>query len=80
MVANRLFIYRTFLVVDLSLVLSLVNLSQAFPDFIGKVKSVDDGDTITVLHDGKDERMRLNGIDAPEKTQVYGNKAKQFTE
>jgi hypothetical protein len=40
---------------------------------------VDDGDTIIVLHDDKAEHIRLNGIDAPEKTQAYGKKSKQYT-
>ncbi len=40
---------------------------------------VSDGDTITVLHSGKPERIRLHGIDCPEKRQAFGNRAKQFT-
>ncbi len=40
---------------------------------------VSDGDTITVLHKGKPERIRLNGIDCPEKRQAFGRRAKQFT-
>ncbi len=40
---------------------------------------VSDGDTITVLHNGKGERIRLHGIDCPEKRQAFGNRAKQFT-
>ena len=48
-------------------------------DFTGKVVGVADGDTITVLHDGKGERIRLHGIDCPEKRQAFGNRAKQFT-
>src|SRR2546426_11174143 len=47
--------------------------------FIGKVVGVTDGDTITVLHNGKGERGRLHGIDCPEKGQAFGKKAKQFT-
>ncbi|HET8579853.1 MAG TPA: hypothetical protein VFL31_02555 [Nitrospiraceae bacterium] len=31
-------------------------------DFSGKVVGVTDGDTITVLHNGKGERVRLHGI------------------
>jgi len=42
----------------------------------GKVVKVADGDTITVLHDGRRERIRLYGIDAPEMGQSYGRKAK----
>lgn len=38
-----------------------------------------DGDTIEVLHNGKAERIRLNGIDCPEKKQAFGQKAKQFS-
>jgi endonuclease YncB( thermonuclease family) len=47
--------------------------------FQGKVIGVADGDTITVLHDRRPETIRLNGIDAPEKAQAFGNRAKQFT-
>ena len=45
----------------------------------GKVVGVADGDTITVMHDGKGEKIRLYGIDCPEKKQAFGSKAKQFT-
>ncbi len=48
-------------------------------DFTGKVVGVSDGDTITVLHSGKGERIRLHGIDCPEKRQPFGKRAKQFT-
>lgn len=41
--------------------------------------SVTDGDTIKVLHNGNAEKIRLYGIDCPEKKQAYGKKAKQFT-
>ena len=33
--------------------------------FSGKVVSVLDGDTIEVLHNTREERIRLNGIDCP---------------
>jgi len=45
----------------------------------GKVIGISDGDTITALHNGKGERIRLYGIDTPEKGQAFGKKAKQFT-
>ena len=48
-------------------------------DFEGKVISVLDGGTIEVLHDHKPERIRLYGIDCPEKRQAFGQKAKQAT-
>ena len=46
-------------------------------DFSGLVVSVLDGDTVEVLHNNKAERIRLNGIDCPEKGQAYGKRAKQ---
>ena len=44
----------------------------------GKVVSVADGDTITVLDAEKiQHKIRLQGIDAPEKAQAFGAKSKQ---
>ena len=53
----------------LSVVLSLILLSPivAFADFTGRVVGVTDGDTIKVMHNGKAEKIRLHGIDCPEK-------------
>ena len=45
----------------------------------GKVIGVADGDTITVLHNGQPEKIRLWGIDCPEKRQDFGTKAKHVT-
>jgi micrococcal nuclease len=45
----------------------------------GKVVGVADGDTITVLQDRTQYKIRLYGIDTPEKSQDFGNRAKQFT-
>jgi len=46
--------------------------------FTGKVVGVADGDTITVLVDGNRQvKVRLGQIDAPEKNQAFGQKAKQ---
>ena len=39
-------------------------------DFTGKVIGVLDGDTIEVLHNQHPERIRLSGIDCPEKGQA----------
>lgn len=44
----------------------------------GKVIKVLDGDTINILYQNQPVRIRLNGIDAPEKGMPHGNKAKQF--
>ena len=44
----------------------------------GKVVGVADGDTLTVLDDNKAQhKIRLQGIDAPEKAQEFGQKSKQ---
>jgi micrococcal nuclease len=48
-------------------------------DFTGRVVSISDGDTISVLHNGRVEKVRLNGIDCPEKRQAFEQRAKQFT-
>lgn len=44
----------------------------------GKVVAITDGDTVIVLDDKKVEhKIRLDGIDAPEKAQDFGDRAKQ---
>jgi endonuclease YncB( thermonuclease family) len=46
-------------------------------EYTGKVVSVADGDTITVLDSGKTQhKVRLAGIDAPEKGQPFGNRSR----
>jgi len=47
--------------------------------FFGQVVGVTDGDTISVLHNAGEVRVRLSGIDCPEKGQAYGRHAKLFT-
>jgi micrococcal nuclease len=47
-------------------------------EFQGRVVGIMDGDTLTVLHDGRQTVVRLHGIDAPEKGQAFGARAKQF--
>jgi len=46
-------------------------------DFTGRVVGVTDGDTITVLVDVRQVKVRLTEIDAPEKRQAWGTKARQ---
>lgn len=44
----------------------------------GKVVSIADGDTVTVLDAEKvQHKIRLQGIDAPEKKQAFGTKSKE---
>ena len=48
-------------------------------EFTGKVVGITDGDTIKVLRNGEEVKIRLEGIDCPESHQAFGNKAKQAT-
>lgn len=52
---------------------------QAFPykTLTGKVVGIADGDTLTLLVDKQQHKIRLEGIDAPEAKQDFGTKAKQ---
>ena len=59
------------------LLISTVAYSQTI--ITGKVVGISDGDTITVLQNRKQFKIRLYGIDTPEKSQDFGNKAKKFT-
>ncbi len=61
----------------LGFVLALGFCFPALADFTAKVIGVSDGDTITVLRDKEQVKIRLAGIDAPEKAQAFGNVAKQ---
>jgi endonuclease YncB( thermonuclease family) len=45
----------------------------------GKVTGVTDGTYLTVVHEGKGERVRLYGIDCPEKRQEFSQESKKFT-
>jgi endonuclease YncB( thermonuclease family) len=47
-------------------------------EFTGKVVGVADGDTITVLYEGKKQyKVRLQHIDCPETRQPFATKAKK---
>ncbi len=45
---------------------------------VGKVVSVADGDTLTILVDKTQHRIRLHGIDCPDAGQPFRTRAKQF--
>lgn len=53
--------------------------STCFPDtLLGRVVAVSDGDTITVLDASNEQhKIRISGIDAPEKKQAFGERSKQ---
>lgn len=62
----------------------LLPFSACFPaqggTIAGKVVSIADGDTLTILTDAREQiKIRLYGIDCPEKRQAFGSKAKDFT-
>ena len=60
-----------------TLVLCLVLQAQA-ETLLGKVIHVQDGDSITVLDETHTQhKIRLSGIDAPERRQAFGNVAKE---
>lgn len=62
---------------SVALSLVLLPIAVAFAEFSGQVVSILDGDTIEVLHNHRAERIRLNGIDCPEKGQAFGKRARQ---
>ncbi|MGH8658498.1 MAG: thermonuclease family protein [Gammaproteobacteria bacterium] len=52
--------------------------SAAADTLSGRVVGVADGDTVTVLGQKHEQhKVRLSGIDAPEKSQPFGSRAKQ---
>lgn len=56
----------------------LACLGHAHADVLeGKVVGVTDGDTVTVLVDRREVKVRVAGIDAPEKRQAFGQRSKE---
>lgn len=45
-----------------------------------RVIGIADGDTLVVRRSGRKEKVRLFGVDCPEKRQSYGSDASQFTQ
>ena len=72
--ATTLFPHRT---TFLLLTAVLIPTTVCAADFSGRVVGVIDGDTIEALNGHHAERIRLNGINCPEKGQAFGQKAKQ---
>ena len=62
----------------LALAFTLTSFTSFADQLEGKVIKVTDGDTVNVLtSDNETHKIRLSGIDAPEKKQAFGNKSKQ---
>lgn len=64
--------------VALALLISLSTARVFASTFTGKVIGISDGDTVDVLDSSKTtHRIRLAGIDAPEKAQPFGQRSKE---
>jgi micrococcal nuclease len=63
----------------LAFVIAALALRSQGAEFRVNVIGIVDGDTIEVLHNGRPERVRLVGIDSPERNQAFGSRARQFT-
>jgi micrococcal nuclease len=62
-----------------SLILLLISAAIIFAtSWTGKVVGISDGDTFSVMYEGKAIKIRLHGVDCPETAQPFGTKAKQF--
>ncbi len=64
------------LLLPLQVLLLLLLCSTPAFSFTALVVSVKDGDTIEVLSNGRATKIRLRGIDCPEKRQAFGYRAK----
>lgn len=65
----------------LALILAFTTLTSFADQLQGKVIKVTDGDSVNVLtSDNQTHKVRLSGIDAPEKSQAFGTKSKQALE
>lgn len=64
----------------LLLVLSLDAAISSAEDFTGIVTRVLDGDTVEIQTESNEIKIRLSGIDAPERDQPYGRRSKESLE
>ena len=61
-----------------AILLSLTALSLSAEELRGRVVGITDGDTLTLLDPQKAQhKVRLNGIDAPESSQAFGQVSKR---
>jgi endonuclease YncB( thermonuclease family) len=65
----------------LGILLATVSIFGVLPvnaaTLFGKVIEVPDGDVITIMNMNRPARIRLMGVDAPEKNQPFGDVARQ---
>ena len=76
--SNLLSLAKLLIVFKASFFLTLFIASSAFADnsLLGKVVGITDGDTISFMNDGRAEKVRLSGIDCPERGQDFSMQAK----
>lgn len=68
-----------FLFFNFILIYSFVTAQNIIPKhFEAKVIGISDGDSFKVLYKNQEIKIRLNHIDAPERGQDFGKKAKQY--
>jgi micrococcal nuclease len=65
-------------VLAVALVIRLTPKSPVSDFWTGECSRVIDGSTIVVLHDGREETVRLHGIDCPEPSEPLGSQVTQF--
>jgi len=63
-----------------ALLAGLLLAAPSWAELAGRVVAVHDGDTITVFVGGRDLRVRLAGIDAPERGQPFNNASRHALE
>lgn len=69
---------RNLVALALAIILCAVVAMAETKTFSSPAVSVADGDSIRVMRDGEPIRIRLVGIDAPERDQPFGAKARQY--
>lgn len=69
----------TIIIAALVVCVSQILLAAQLKPWSGKVVAVSDGDTVSVMREGRAERIRLAEIDCPERYQPFGSKSKRFT-
>ncbi|MBW8364705.1 MAG: thermonuclease family protein [Rhizobium sp.] len=60
----------------LGILLASISMAATAGTLVGSVIGVTDGDTLTLLVDRQAYKVRIAGIDAPEKRQAWGEKSK----